>query len=105
MKKTPPGIHTRKKCAKFQPNRTIKSPACPKVFGQTCIQTLSDSSSTEVEKSYGKAKFIRSTKVKALDIPPGKLTPDEGPPTSNDELVFNPSVRTSSNRVRRVRLS
>ena len=50
-------------------------------------------------------KLIRSTKVKALDTLPDKSTLDEGPPKSNDDLVPNPSGRTSSNRLRRVRLS
>ena len=51
--KTPPDIHPRNKCAKFQPNRSfLKSPGCPKVFG-TYTQTFSDSSSTEVENKSG----------------------------------------------------
>ena len=38
-------LHPRNKCAKFQPNLIIFDPDC----GQTYIQTLSDSSSTEAE--------------------------------------------------------
>ena len=49
MKKTPPDIHPRNKCAKFQPNSTIFEASS--TDRQTDKQTLSDSSSTEVENS------------------------------------------------------
>ena len=54
MKKTPPGIRPRNKCAKFQPNPTIfEVSRLPQSFKgtdtHTHTQTFSDPSSTEVE--------------------------------------------------------
>ena len=51
MKKTPPDIYPRNKCTKFQPIPTIFGPSTPpqSFWGHTDRQTLSDSSSTEVE--------------------------------------------------------
>ena len=70
MKKTPQVFTQGRSVQNFsQIERFLKSPACPKVFGQTDIQTdrqtLSDSSSTEVENTEMK-KILRDKNVRGM---------------------------------------